>query len=356
MTAINGSTPMPAQTMLPGQQGAGLNVPGGTDPSAYVPGVTVTGPDGGSSTLPSAPVGAYSSPETDPGAQPDKTYPTLLTAHVLMLTAMGTPQELIAQLAAEQPDPGFVEDYLLNQVMPNPEAWDARCGNDPGTARAGLAQLFPDVYGDPSQYQTSNETTPEGENTVTTPGATFEPPKGGLFDNGWVAGGGAALVLGGTGYLAYRSIKKRNEGKEAAAGKVDDLANQLRGITHGGGAADAAGGVSTNNRLRGILALDSRKGSITEQLRNFQAGDSLKLDEHPMLNQLAALNGDAKRPVGLSHPVGLAQADVIPHLEVGKRYGLSAEHMLKFGMVNSSLGGLASDDLARVLGTIAKTL
>lgn len=97
------------------------------------------------SPMPSADMSAAtSSPEgAAPLDAPDPRYPGLSQAHVALFEAIGTPAGHISMLSTQQPDPAWLDQYLQQQILQNPEGWDQYVGNPSGTARAGIQQLMP---------------------------------------------------------------------------------------------------------------------------------------------------------------------------------------------------------------------
>lgn len=114
---------------------------GGGGAATQLPGATITS-SGGATTLPAASASDFATAD-NPLSQPDSTYPSLELSHVAVFRAIGTPEDMLAQLASEQPDAATIDAYIMDEIMQNPEAWDQRTGQPTGTARAGLTQLMP---------------------------------------------------------------------------------------------------------------------------------------------------------------------------------------------------------------------
>jgi hypothetical protein len=114
------------------------------DPNAVQPGLDVQG-QFGSTTLPSATPADFQTNNPTPLDQPDSQYPTLIASHVAVLKAIGTPEAVIAELAAQQPQAEWVDRYIQGEIMQNPEGWDAYVGNPTGTARAGQQAIAPGI-------------------------------------------------------------------------------------------------------------------------------------------------------------------------------------------------------------------
>ena len=190
-----------------------------TAPASTVPvnGPTVTGP-GGTTALPSASPADFQGVNPTPLDQPHPTYPTLTQSHVAVLQAIGTPESVIAQLAATQPAAEYLDRYIQGEIMQNPEGWDAYVGNPTGTARAGLTQLVPNIQlpapgaGTPGQL-------PDGSRVdgINVPGVTqpLVSPQANAGE-GIVKGIVIAAAVVGVGLLAWKFMKGRNAAKDAA--------------------------------------------------------------------------------------------------------------------------------------------
>lgn len=224
------------------------------DPASTTPmnGPTVTGP-GGTTTLPSAAPADFQGANPTPLDQPHPQYPSLIQSHVAVLQAIGTPESVIAQLAATQPAADFLDRYIQGEIMQNPEGWDAFVGTPAGTARAGLQRLGiqPAPVGQGTPGITPDGGRVDGINVpgVTTPLVGPQQSSG----EGLIQGLVIAAAAVGVGLLAWKFIKNRNPASDAAKLLGNDQAKgMLAGIAAGEGNAGSQG-------LRNLV--DAMKGS-----------------------------------------------------------------------------------------------
>ena len=212
-------------------------------------------------TLPVTDAGDYASGNPTPLDGPDATYPTLLTAHVAVLRAIGTPEALIQQIASSGVSGEYMDRYIQGEIMQNPEGWDAMTGSPQGTARAGLQSLMPGIAlpqpgaGHPGYLDdgtpVSGVTVPGASSTMLDP-TTGKPTGGGMM----TAVLGAAAVVG-VGLVAWKMKSGRAAAEAArdathgAQGVASGLASKLAGLrdvlpggvaqaVEGGGAGGAA--------------------------------------------------------------------------------------------------------------------
>lgn len=179
--------------------------------------------------------------ETSALDAPDATYPQLTTAHVAVLRAVKTPEQVIAQLASGAPSSQEMDAWIQSELMQAPEAWDELVGNPSGTARAGLQQLIPGIQlpapgaGNP---QLPGVGSPQAGSTQpgVAPGTStsYENGQNDLMKNMVLAGG-----VGVAGFLGYRFLKgraARNAAQAAAAASVGGSSSASAAT----GVADAA--------------------------------------------------------------------------------------------------------------------
>jgi hypothetical protein len=214
-------------------------------PASTVPvnGPTVSGP-GGTTALPQAAPADFQGVNPTALDQPHPQYPSLIQSHVAVLQAIGTPESVIAQLAASQPSAEYIDRYIQGEIVQNPEGWDQFVGNPAGTARAGLQQLgftmAPVGQGTPG-------ITPDGGRVdginvpgVTTPLVGPQQSSG----EGLIKGIVIAAAVAGVGLLAWKFMKGRNAAKDAVGllGASDPAAKGLVANLAGGeGAAGRQG-------------------------------------------------------------------------------------------------------------------
>lgn len=233
-----------AASLFDGSAGAGAGAGVGaapqstvtTDPNAVQPGLNVQGPYG-ATTLPAATPGDFQTNDPTPLDQPDSQYPTLIASHVAVLKAIGTPEAVIAELAAQQPQAEWVDRYIQGEIMQNPEGWDAFVGNPTGTARAGLQALAPGIQL-PAPGTGNAGYMPDGSpvSGINVPGLStpmLDPTTGQPQSTGsWLM---PALMVGAAaigGFFLWRQFKNRNAATDVARQGIQALA--------GGGADDAA--------------------------------------------------------------------------------------------------------------------
>lgn len=218
------------------------------DPNAMQPGLSVQGQHG-STTLPSATPADFQSGNPTPLDQPDSQYPTLIAAHVAVLKAIGTPEAVIAELAAQQPQAEWLDRYIQGEIMQNPEGWDEYCGNPAGTARQGLQALIPGVQlpapgaGKPGYMPDGSAVSGINVPGLSTPlldPATGQPQGG----SSWLMPvlGIAAAAIGG--FFLWRHFKNKNAATDLARQGVQALTGGgpgVAGATHLTGAGGGFG-------------------------------------------------------------------------------------------------------------------
>lgn len=241
----------------------------------------MSGP-GGTTALPSAAPADFQGVNPTALDQPHPQYPTLIQSHVAVLQAIGTPEHVIAQLAATQPAADFLDRYIQGEIAQNPEGWDQFVGNPAGTARAGLQQLgfalAPAGQGTPG-------ITPDGGRVdginvpgVTTPLVGPQQSSG----EGIVKGIVIAAAVVGVGLLAWKFMKGRNPGQDAA-----QLLNS--GDAANGLLANAVGGEG-NAGLRGLV--ESMKGGAAAGSSGwFGQADESGLAAQRLLSMQAVVGG-----------------------------------------------------------------
>ncbi len=226
-----GTAPAPATALAPAS----------TTP---VNGPTVVGP-GGMTALPSASPADFQGVNPTPLDQPHPQYPQLIQSHVAVLQAIGTPANVIAQLAATSPAADYLDRYIQGEIMQNPEGWDAYVGNPAGTARAGLKKLMPNTPL-PAPGQGTPGVMPDGGRVdgINVPGIT-QPLVGPQQSSGEALVKGLVFTAAavGVGLLAWKFIKNRNVAKEAVQiiGSTDQAQGLLAGVAAGEGTAGANG-------------------------------------------------------------------------------------------------------------------
>ena len=259
-----------------------------------LPGTTITSP-GGQTALPAASANDFSG-STNLYDKPDQTYPTMSVAHVAVFRSIGTPEDLLSQIAAEKPDPEMLDAYIQDEIMRNPEGWDQRTGQAPGTTRAGLTQLMPGqpLGGTPV---TSGVAPPA---FFTTDGAT-----GGGGMGSKLLVGGAVAALGVGGFLLHK--RQMVKGIEAATQALDATQIQQLGLRApgglsevlGGGGADAANAAlnvrgGTGTRLQDLIAHDMARlaidGGDRDALQRAVLLDVIGRGHHAPLDEAAAVN------------------------------------------------------------------
>jgi hypothetical protein len=250
---------------------------GSTDPASTtsVQGPTVQGP-GGTTTLPDAAPADFQGVNPTPLDQPHPQYPTLIQSHVAVLQAIGTPEAIIQQLAASQPQADYMDRYIQGEIMQNPEGWDAYTGNPTGTTRAGLQALIPGIQlpapgaGSPGYMPDGSRVDGINVPGITTPliGGAPGTPQGPVSEGeGLIKGLVIAAAVVGVGLLAWKFMKGRGGGKET---------EQAAGMIMGGGAGGQGGGIGNLTAL-----VDKLKGSGLK-------GDDLKdMQRALQLNTLA---------------------------------------------------------------------
>jgi hypothetical protein len=221
--------------------------------SAPVTGPVVAGP-GGSTQLPSAAPTDFGGTNPTPLDTPHPQYGALTSSHVAVLQAIGTPEALIQQINAAQPQAEYIERYIQGEIFQNPEGWDDVVGNPAGTARAGLQRLAPGIQlpapgrGTPGYLPDGSPVSGiqiPGVSTPVTAGPLLDPttgsPQAPSEGEGLLKGAVILGAIAGVGYLAYRFLKGRGGGG-GGAGEVGDATRKLLG-GGGEGLAGAAAGL-----------------------------------------------------------------------------------------------------------------
>jgi hypothetical protein len=271
--STTGSSMLPsAQELFAGTTGAAA--PMAADPAAPIPGPTVTGPGGATTTLPTAAPQDFEGVNPTPLDQPHPQYPALIQSHVAVLQAIGTPAAVIEQLNVSQPQAEYLDRYIQGEIMQNPEGWDAYVGSPTGTARAGLLQLMPDIQlpapgqGNPGYMQDGSPVsgiTIPGVSTPISSGPILDPTTGRPTEgDGLIKGLVFAAAAVGVGLLAWKFMKGRSGANETA--------QVARLVT--GGADNAVGG---QEGLRTLLSaiqggkVDPGKLAQAQQVMSLQA-------------------------------------------------------------------------------------
>jgi hypothetical protein len=222
--STTGSSMLPsAQELFDGATATAA--PMAADPAAPIPGPTVTGPDGATTTLPTAAPQDFEGVNPTPLDRPHPQYPALIQSHVAVLQAIGTPAVVIEQLNVSQPQAEYLDRYIQGEIMQNPEGWDAYVGSPPGTARAGLQQLVPGIQlpapgqGNPGYMQDGSPVsgiTIPGVSTPISSGPFLDPTTGrpSTEGDGLVKGLAVAAAAVGVGLLAWKFAKGRGGGKD----------------------------------------------------------------------------------------------------------------------------------------------
>ena len=214
------------------------------DPASTIPvnGPTVSGP-GGTTALPQAAPADFQGVNPTPLDQPHPQYPSLIQSHVAVFQAIGTPETVIAQLAATQPAADYLDRYIQGEIMQNPEGWDQFVGNPAGTARAGLQKLgiTPPPVGQGTPGITPDGGRVDGINVpgVTTPLVGPQQSSG----EGLIKGIVIAAAVAGVGLLAWQFMKGRNAAKDAV--QLIETSDQAKGLLAGIG--DNGGGQGLRN-------------------------------------------------------------------------------------------------------------
>jgi hypothetical protein len=325
-----------------------------TDPNAQQPGLSVQG-DFGSTTLPAAAPADFQGTNPTPLDQPDAQYPTLIQAHVAVLKAIGTPEAVIGQLAASQPQAEWLDRYIQGEIMQNPEAWDSYVG-DPavaqprpaGTARAGLQALIPGVQlpapgaGNPGYMPDGSAVSGINVPGLSTPllDPTTGQPQGG---SSWLM---PALMIGAAaigGFFLWRHFKNKNA--------ATDLAKQGVQALTGGGADALAGGAA---RLPGTT---SGFGSTIEHMGRQLMGAGLEANDLSLVNRGMSLGVFGAGATG----GGAAAAATVESINAGmgaangfiNSAGISALH---FDMpMNQAINAALADRYMGVLELATKT-
>lgn len=196
-----------------------------------------------------------SAPSTANLDGPDATYPTLTSAHVMLLKAVGTPPEIISQFAAQNVTSSTMDQWIQSELMQAPEKWDELCGNTVGTARAGLQQLMPNVQlpapgaGNPTQPTTSGI-----PSISVSPDSVTIAKEDGMNDlmKGLVIAGGLALA----GFVGYKFFKGR--GAKQAAAAAGQIAGGGEGVARTLGMAAGQGGAGVAGAAGGAMDMGSQ--------------------------------------------------------------------------------------------------
>ena len=263
-----------AQSLFTGGAATTTPAPASTAP---VNGPTVAGP-GGTTALPTASPADFQGVNPTPLDQPHPQYPTLIQSHVAVLQAIGTPESVIAQLAQSQPAADYLDRYIQGEIMQNPEGWDAYVGNPAGTARAGLQQLMPGVQLPSPGAGTPGIVPGQGRvDGINVPGVT--QPLAGPEESagsGIIKGIVIAAAIAGVGLLAWKFMKGRNPGGEAAQAAQaalnggDDSKNILTRLASGNFTGDAADLVA-NLGSKNIFGKADEAGEAAKRLLAYQA-------------------------------------------------------------------------------------
>lgn len=289
------------------------------DPASTIPvnGPTVSGP-GGTTVLPDAAPAEFQGPNPTSLDQPHPQYPALIQSHVAVLQAIGTPESVIAQLAATQPAADFLDRYIQGEIAQNPEGWDQFVGNPAGTARAGLQQLgFPLA---PAGQGTPGVTLDGGRvDGINVPGVTAplvgpEQSSG----EGLVKGIVIAAAAIGVGLLAWKFIKNRNPANDAAKllGSADEAKGLIAGVAAGEGNAgtqglrnlvDAIGGGGGAGRW---LGKTDDAGAAAQKLLGYQAvvGGGANTAGTSTAATLDAISRGFGPANGWAHSIGITSA------------------------------------------------
>ncbi|MCW2974524.1 MAG: hypothetical protein JWN72_2797 [Thermoleophilia bacterium] len=242
--------------------------------------------------------------------QPDPTYPDLTALHVAVLQAIGTPPAAIAEIAGRKPDAAWLDSYIQDEIMQNPEGWDQFVGNAPGTARAGLTKLFPSVQ--LPAPGTGSGTMPSDSGSI--PGITTPLLDPGATPVATTAGEGEgivkALVIGavvvGVGLLAWHFFKgKGAKGGGDAAEAVEHLMNGNGGVAGLAGKARNAFGITIGGGKGGGAVLSG------------MAGGQLSAEGALARNAQALLVDAAKA----GDPLAVRNAMTLSHLNIGGTIG-----------------------------------
>ena len=243
---------------------------------------------------------------------PDPTYPALTALHVGLLQAMGTPATKIAEIAARKPDAAWLDSYIQDEIMQNPEGWDDYVGNPRGTARAGLAKVLPDAVlpapGSGVGTMPSDSSRIPGITTpLLDPGAT--PTRGKASDSEKLVRNvvwGAVAV--GVGVLAWKFMKGHGaaavakEGAEAIGGggataAKGGIVNGIKNIFRGGGAKAGAAellGAGAGGTIAAGGNIASMGMSTTARAANHMLQVAIKADNPVMFNRAVTLGAFAE--------------------------------------------------------------
>ncbi len=233
-------------------------IPASTSPAVPVPQIPTGTPIG----TPQSPTGDPTTPDTSSLDAPDATFPQLTTAHVAVLRAVRTPEQIIAKLASGAPSSQEMDAWIQSELMQAPEAWDEMVGNPAGTARAGLQQLIPGI-----QLPAPGAGNPQlpgvvtGQPGVTQPGAMpssatpYENGQNDLMKNVVMAGG-----VGIAGFLGYRFFKGR------AARNAAQAAASAAAAAGGGAAPAVADAASRTLGMAASSVADAGVGAATSGL------------------------------------------------------------------------------------------
>jgi hypothetical protein len=268
-----------AQSLFTGGTAATTMTP---DPASTMPvnGPTVSGP-GGTTALPSAAPADFQGVNPTALDQPHPQYPSLIQSHVAVFQAIGTPESVIAQIAASQPAADYLDRYIQGEIAQNPEGWDSFVGNPAGTARAGLTQLgFPLApVGQGTPGITPDGGRVDGINVpgVTTPLVGPQQSSG----EGLIKGLVIAAAAVGVGLLAWKFIKNRNPAQDAA--QLLNSGERANGLLAG-----AVGGEG-NAGLRNLVEI--MKGGASGGGGLFGSADESGLAAQRLLSMQAVVGG-----------------------------------------------------------------
>ncbi len=250
ISTTSGATLPTAQGLFSSAGGVGTAPQSTSTSQQQVAGPFVQGVGGGTQ-LPGAAPNDFSGVNPTPLDQPHPQYPALIQSHVAVLQAIGTPETYIAQINDGQPQAEYLDRYIQGEIMQDPEGWDAVVGNQPGTARAGLQQLMPNVQlpapgqGNPGYLPDGSPVSGVAIPGVSTPissGPMLDPTTGMPNGSGLMTGLAIAGVVAGIGLIAWKVMKGRGGGDAAKE------AQQIMGLA-GGGAGGVGGGAGAMEQL-----------------------------------------------------------------------------------------------------------
>lgn len=230
--------------------------------------------------------------------QPHPQYLGLIKSHVAVLQAIGTPEAFIAQISSARPQAEYLDRYIQDQIMQNPEGWDEYVGNPVGTARAGLQQLLPGV-----QFPSASTTVGSSPFVDATADKTAAVSESEGLLKGLVFAGAAV----GLGVLGWKVLKGKQAGSIKAAEdsvrnligqgtRVDYLANlsslPLQTVVGGGGGAlSGVAGTASSVSLAATLESISRGHGAANGFLNSVGSSAIALNM-PMSSAVEAALAD----------------------------------------------------------------